>query len=412
MKVFVARQAIFNRKKQVVAYELLFRDGKQNCFPNIADDAATARLIMDNQLNLGTRYLTSGKKALINIGEESLNQELAHFLPSSDVILELLETIPPTKDNYERVRQLFHNNYRLALDDFTYSKDWEPFLKLVRLIKFDLLESPLDTIAPLVEQLKQRKNLKLLAEKVETEEEFVQAKKMGFTFFQGYFFAKPTMISQQDIEINYAIVMLIYAEVLKPHMNLGRISELFAQDTALAYKLLRLINSGVFPIKSRIESLKQALVYLGNERVLKFVNLIMTAHVATNKPTELTRLSIVRSRFCELIAQQIAPGIASMSFLTGLFSLLDAILDKPMELLVGRLPFPEIIHDALLGKSNTLYYILNVVKAMKVAVGGHYKKLVHCLICQTKACPSFMRRPLPGLICIVIMCINVKKPIY
>ncbi|AZZ95927.1 HDOD domain-containing protein [Pseudoalteromonas sp. R3] len=363
MKVFVARQAIFNRKKQVVAYELLFRDGKQNCFPNIADDAATARLIMDNQLNLGTRYLTSGKKALINIGEESLNQELAHFLPSSDVILELLETIPPTKDNYERVRQLFHNNYRLALDDFTYSKDWEPFLKLVRLIKFDLLESPLDTIAPLVEQLKQRKNLKLLAEKVETEEEFVQAKKMGFTFFQGYFFAKPTMISQQDIEINYAIVMLIYAEVLKPHMNLGRISELFAQDTALAYKLLRLINSGVFPIKSRIESLKQALVYLGNERVLKFVNLIMTAHVATNKPTELTRLSIVRSRFCELIAQQIAPGIASMSFLTGLFSLLDAILDKPMELLVGRLPFPEIIHDALLGKSNTLYYILNVVKA-------------------------------------------------
>ncbi|WP_046005259.1 EAL and HDOD domain-containing protein [Pseudoalteromonas rubra] len=363
MKVFVARQAIFNRKKQVVAYELLFRDGKQNCFPNIADDAATARLIMDNQLNLGTRYLTSGKKALINIGEESLNQELAQFLPSSDVILELLETIPPTKDNYERVRALFHNNYRLALDDFTYSKDWEPFLKLVRLIKFDLVESPLETIAPLVEQLKKRKNLKLLAEKVETEDEFIEAKKMGFTFFQGYFFAKPTMISQQDIEINYAIVMLIYAEVLKPHMNLGRISELFAQDTALAYKLLRLINSGVFPIKSRIESLKQALVYLGNERVLKFVNLIMTAHVATNKPTELTRLSIVRSRFCELIAQQIAPGVASMSFLVGLFSLLDAILDKPMELLVGRLPFPEIIHDALLGKSNTLYYILNVVRA-------------------------------------------------
>ncbi|KAF7781970.1 hypothetical protein PRUB_b1356 [Pseudoalteromonas rubra] len=363
MKVFVARQAIFNRKKQVVAYELLFRDGKQNCFPNIADDAATARLIMDNQLNLGTRYLTSGKKALINIGEESLNQELAHFLPSSDVILELLETIPPTKDNYERVRSLFHNNYRLALDDFTYSKDWEPFLKLVRLIKFDLVESPLDTIGPLVEQLKTRKNLKLLAEKVETEEEFVEAKKMGFTFFQGYFFAKPTMISQQDIEINYAIVMLIYAEVLKPNMNLGRISELFAQDTALAYKLLRLINSGVFPIKNRIESLKQALVYLGNERVLKFVNLIMTAHVATNKPTELTRLSIVRSRFCELIAQQIAPGIAGMSFLAGLFSLLDAILDKPMELLVGRLPFPEMIHDALLGKSNTLYYILNVVRA-------------------------------------------------
>ena len=111
LKVFVARQAIFNRKKHVVAYELLFRDGSSNSFPNVADNAATAKLIMDNQLNLGTRHLTSGKKALINIGPESLAQDLAHFLPAKDVILELLETIPPTNENYERVRELFHKDY-------------------------------------------------------------------------------------------------------------------------------------------------------------------------------------------------------------------------------------------------------------------------------------------------------------
>ncbi|ESP94428.1 MULTISPECIES: EAL and HDOD domain-containing protein [Pseudoalteromonas] len=363
MKVFVARQAIFNRKKHVVAYELLFRDGTKNSFPNVAENAATAKLIMDNQLNLGTRYLTSGKKALINIGEDSLNQELAQFLPADDVILELLETIPPTSANYEKVRQLFHSNYRLALDDFNYSKEWEPFLKLARLVKFDLVETPLEQIEPLVNQLKKRKNLKLLAEKVETEEEFITARNMGFSFFQGYFFAKPTMIAQNDIEINYAIVMLIYAEALKPNMNIPKIAELFAQDTALAYKLLRLINSGVFPIKNRIESLKQALVYLGHERIIKFVNLIMTAHVAETKPTELTRLSIVRSRFCELLSRQVAPSLTSMSFLTGLFSLLDAILDKPMDVVVERLPFPELLRDALVGEPNTLFYILNIVKA-------------------------------------------------
>ncbi|ASD69212.1 EAL and HDOD domain-containing protein [Pseudoalteromonas piscicida] len=363
MKVFVARQAIFNRKKQVVAYELLFRDGVKNSFPNIADDAATAKLIMNNQLNLGMRYLTSGKKALINIGPDSLRQELCEFLPANDVILELLETIPPTKQNYERIRGLFHSNFRLALDDFEYSKEWEPFLKLVRLIKFDVMENPLDTIVPVIDMIKERKNIKLLAEKVETEAEFEQAKKMGFQFFQGYFFAKPKMIEQKDITINYVIAMLIYEEALKPNMSITRLAELFAQDTALAYKLLRLINSGVFPIKSRIESLKQALVYLGNERVKKFVNLIMTAHVAEGKPTELTRLSIVRSRFCELIAQQISPGLANMSFMTGLFSLLDAILDRPMEQVVNKLPFPEQLHDALIGKPNTLYYILNIVRA-------------------------------------------------
>ncbi len=242
MKVFVARQAIFNRKKQVVAYELLFRDGVKNSFPNIADDAATAKLIMNNQLNLGMRYLTSGKKALINIGPDSLRQELCEFLPANDVILELLETIPPTKQNYERIRGLFHSNFRLALDDFEYSKEWEPFLKLVRLIKFDVMENPLDTIVPVIDMIKERKNIKLLAEKVETEEEFEQAKKMGFQFFQGYFFAKPKMIEQKDITINYVIVMLIYEEALKPNMSITRLAELFAQDTALAYKLLRLIN--------------------------------------------------------------------------------------------------------------------------------------------------------------------------
>ncbi|MFC0119577.1 EAL and HDOD domain-containing protein [Pseudoalteromonas xiamenensis] len=363
MKVFVARQPIFNKKQQVVAYELLFRDGTSNSFPNISDDRATARLIMDNQLNLGTRYLTSGKKALINIGPDSLKQELSYFLPSKDVILELLETIHPTPENYELVRSLFHSDYRLALDDFVYSKDWEPFLKLIRLIKFDIMATPLSDIKAEVEDLKQRKNLKLLAEKVETLEEFEQAKSMGFNFFQGYFFAQPRVIEQNDIDVNYAIALLIYSEVLRPNININKIAELFAQDTALAYKLLRLINSGVFPIKSRIESLKQALVYLGDDRVRKFVGLIMTAHVAHMKPSELTRLSIVRSRFCELIAKKLMPTNSNSAFLVGLFSLLDAILDKPMEVVINKLPFPEAIQEALLGKPNFLYYILNVVRA-------------------------------------------------
>ncbi|MCF6434364.1 HDOD domain-containing protein [Pseudoalteromonas sp. MMG022] len=389
MKVFVARQAIFNRRKQVVAYELLFRDGTSNSFPNIADDAATAKLIMDNQLNLGTRYLTSGKKALINIGPDSLNQELAHFLPCQDVILELLETVSPTTQNYEKVKSLFHQNYRLALDDFEYTKQWEPFLKLIRLVKFDIQQNSLDQIEELVEEFRQRKNMKLLAEKVETEAEFEQAKEMGFHFFQGYFFAKPRVIQQNDIEINHAIVLLIYAEVLKPHLSIDKIARLFAQDTALAYKLLRLINSGVFPLKKRIESLKQALVYLGDERVKKFVGLIMTAHIAEGKPTELTRLSIVRSRFCELIAKSLNPNIKGMSFLTGLFSLLDAILDRPMDQVVSRLPFPEELQDALMGKHNLLYYILNVVKAYESGSWWQLQEACSLLNINDQRLPEF-----------------------
>ncbi|MAD90058.1 MAG: histidine kinase [Pseudoalteromonas sp.] len=389
MKVFVARQAIFNRKMQVVAYELLFRDGSSNSFPNIAEDKATAKLILDNQLNLGTRYLTSGKKALINIGPESLKQELATFLPANDVILELLETIQPTKDNYELVRRLFHQNYKLALDDFVYEDAWQPFLKLVRLIKFDVMQNPLHTIVPLVEELKQKKNIKLLAEKIETEEEFEIAKKMGFHFFQGYFFAKPRVIEETDIEFNYTIVMLIYTEVLKPNLNITKIAQLFSQDTALAYKLLRLINSGVFPIKSKIESIKQALVYLGYERTKKFVGLIMTAHVAKGKPTELTRMSIVRARFCELIGNKVQPNSGSSCFLVGLFSLLDAILDRPMEKVVDKLPFPEELQNALLGEANFHYYVLNIVKAYESGSWWKLQKACQYLNISDECLPEF-----------------------
>ena len=389
MKVFVARQAIFNRKKQVVAYELLFRDGSTNSFPNIAEDKATAKLIIDNQLNLGTRYLTSGKKALINIGPDSLRQELATFLPAKDVILELLETIEPSKENYERISRLFHQNYKLALDDFVYKDTWKPFLKLVRLIKFDIMQSPLSTLGPIINELKEKKNLKLLAEKIETEEEYEEAKRMGFHFFQGYFFAKPRIIEERDIEFNYTIVMLIYTEVLKPNLNISKISQLFSQDTALAYKLLRLINSGVFPIKSKIESIKQALVYLGYERTKKFVGLIITAHVAKGKPTELTRMSIVRARFCELIGNQVKPNSGSSCFMVGLFSLLDAILDRPMEKVVDKLPFPEELQNALLGESNFHFYVLNIVKAYETGSWWKLQKACQYLNISDEYLPDF-----------------------
>ncbi|KAA1153648.1 HDOD domain-containing protein [Pseudoalteromonas sp. FUC4] len=363
MSVFVARQAIFNRSKKVVAYELLFRDSPKNYFPDIAEGQATARLIMENQLNLGTRHITSGKKALINIGPESLKLDLCAFLPCQDVVIELLETIEPTDDNYELCRGLFHSNYKLALDDFVYKPQWDRFLKLVKLIKFDIAITPLSEIQPIINKLQAHKQIKILAEKIETQEDYKLAFDMGFDYFQGYFFAKPTMIQQNDIDYNYGLVVAIYAEIMKNSPDIKAISGLFELDAALVYKLLRLINSGVFPIQSQISSLKQALVYLGHERLKKFVSLIVTAHTAGKKPAELMQVCVVRARFCELLAKKVNKSLSGEAFLTGLFSLLDAILDQPMSLLVEKLPFPDEIKTALLGDKNTLYYILNVVKA-------------------------------------------------
>lgn len=376
MSVFVARQAILNRNQNVVAYELLFRDSPENCFPGVSDGQATARLIMENQLNLGTRHITSGKKALINIGPESLKLDLCEFLPCKDVVIELLETIEPNDDTYELCRKLFHSNYKLALDDFVYSPQWERFLKLVNLIKFDIRLTPLAEIPLVVNKLKKYKNIKLLAEKIETDEEYKLARKMGFDYFQGYYFARPAMIEQKDIHYNYGLVIAIYSEVMKPDPDVKVITGLFELDAALAYKLLRLLNSGVFPLQSQISSLKQALVYLGQARLKKFVSLIVTAHTARDKPIELMQMCVIRARFCELIASKVAKQVQGEAFLTGLFSLLDAILDQPMALLVDKLPFPDEIKAALTGEKNNLYYILETVKAYETGSWWALEKAV------------------------------------
>lgn len=388
MSVFVARQAIFNRKQNVVAYELLFRNSAENFFPAIEEGQATARLIMENQLNLGTRHITSGKTALINIGPDSLKQNLCEFLPCKDVVIELLETIEPTDDNYQLCRDLFHKNYKLALDDFVYNEQWERFLKFIKLVKFDIAQTPLSDIADIVDKLKQYKKIKILAEKIETQADYHQAHKMGFDYFQGYFFAKPTMYKQQDIDYNYALVVAIYAQVMKTNPDIKQITALFEADAALAYKLMRLINSGVFPIQSKISSIKQALVYLGHERLKKFVSLIVTAHTAGKKPAELMQVCVVRARFCELLAGRVSKSLNGEAFLTGLFSLLDAILDQPMSLLVEKLPFPDEIKAALLDEKNTLYYILNVVKAYETGSWWTVEKAVILLNVKSDVLPG------------------------
>lgn len=392
MSVFVARQAIFNRRQKVVAYELLFRDSPKNFFPDIAEGQATARLIMENQLNLGTRHITSGKKALINIGPESLELDLCAFLPCQDVVIELLESIEPTDTNYELCRELFHSNFNLALDDFVYKPQWDRFLKLVKLIKFDITITPLDDIHPIIKKLKDHKQIKLLAEKIETQEEYEVAAGMGFDYFQGYFFAKPTMMKHNDIDYNYGLVVAIYAEIMGPNPDLTKIAALFELDAALAYKLLRLINSGVFPIQSKIASLKQALVYLGQERLKKFVSLIVTAHTAGKKPAELMQVCVVRARFCELIAKKVAKHQSGEAFLTGLFSLLNAILDQPMSLLVEKLPFQDEIKAALLEEKNTLYYILKVVKAYETGSWWALEQAVIFLNIQSDILPELYQK--------------------
>lgn len=361
--VYTARQAIFNRKVNVVAYELLFRDGEENRFPDIDPHEATSKLILRTHLNEGLGAVTMGKRALINFSEKSLLSGLAEILPKENVIIEILETVTPSDEVYKKCRELFHQGYILALDDFVYKKEWNRFIPLVKLIKFDISKTPLLKIKPLIDKLKERKNTKLLAERVETKEDFKLAKEMGFHFFQGYFFCKPEMRKAKDINAQSATLVSLYHELSRPQLNISKISSFFEQDVGLAYKLLKYINSGILPLKTSITSIKQALIYLGESQIRKLVALLTTAELAKNKPKEIVRLAIVRARCSELAMKRIIPSQSEEAFLAGLLSLIGAMLDRSIEEIVNELPISETIKNALIDEEDQspLRIVLNSV---------------------------------------------------
>ena len=349
MIAYTARQAILNRRENIVAYELFFRDGPDNFFPSNYDaHEATSKLIGRTHFNKGLKPVTSGKRALINFSEESLLKGLPLLLPKDEIIVEILETVTPNDAVYKACLELKSVGYVLALDDFVYNTKWKRFLYLTKIIKFDLTITPLSQITPLIVKLREKSSIKLLAEKVETKEEFVEAKRLGFHLFQGYYFCKPEMRSDVEVDSSQYILMQLYEQTLSNELQYKKITHLFEQDSNLTYKLLCFINSGGFPLKSPITSVKQALTYLGETQLRSLLALFVTTILASNKPAELTKMSIIRAKFCESVVKRITPSQAEEAFLCGLFSLLDAMLDSPLEKILNRLPVPSSIRDTLL----------------------------------------------------------------
>lgn len=356
MNVYTARQAIFNSQKKAVAYELLFRDGEENRFPDINPHHATSKLIMRTHLNGGLRTVTDGKPALINFTEECLLSGFPELLPKNKVIIEILETVNPTDEVFSKCKELFDKGYVLALDDFVHEPKWERFFDLVKMIKFDIQSTSLAEIRPLIKKLQTEKpKIKLLAERVETYEEFYVARKMGFHFFQGYFFCKPEIKKERDVKPDYGILVEIQKQLLSDTINIAAVSQCFEQDVGLTYKLLNYINSGIIPIKSKISSIKQALIYLGESQVRRLLILFTTASMASSKPQEIIRVAIIRARACELVAEKALPGASGEAFLVGLLSQIPAILDKEMGEVLENLPVSEDIKSTLLeSQSKTL----------------------------------------------------------
>lgn len=381
MNVVTARQAIVNKKAHAVGYELLFRDGKDNSFPVGMDPhAATGKLINQTHLNFGLKEITDGKRAFINFSEKCLLEDYPYLMSPKDIIVEVLESVTPSDAVYEKVKSLFHDGYIIALDDFVYSKPWARFLPFVRIIKIDIAQTPLSQVTPLINYLNEykrksnRKNkIYLLAERVETKEEFQQAKGMGFDYFQGYFFCRPEMRKYKDVEISQCTLIALYQELCQRELNTNKIAQHFRGDEALTYKLLVFMNSGIFNVSKPISDVKHALSYMGEDNVRKFISLLTTSEMAKGKPREIFRIGTIRAETCEKAARMVAPDMAQEAFMMGLLSILPSILDRSMESVLSFLKVTDDIKDALLAderncqksKGSMLYVLLKATTSVE-----------------------------------------------
>ncbi|WP_333919113.1 EAL and HDOD domain-containing protein [Vibrio crassostreae] len=346
---YVARQPILNRNKNTLGYELLFRDGERNAYPaHIESNRATYRLIVENFLSVGLNPSIPSSRCFINFPYQSLIRRLPLSLPKDKVVVEILETCQPTDELLEAVKELYQAGYMIALDDFTSTPEWERFLRYTHIVKLDIMQMGLDEACDLV-RAHQGKKFSFLAERVENEQEFQQTKEAGFKFFQGYFFSKPEIIKTKYISPEQVIAMELFQEVCKPDVDFQRVESIVAKDVALSYKLLRFVNTMSPRLEVTISSFRQALVYLGQEKLKMFVSLAVASYVSDKKPKELYGLSLQRAQFCQRMSRyQAFEGHTEQAFMIGLFSLLDALLDLSLENLVEQLPLCKSIKVALL----------------------------------------------------------------
>ncbi|MBU4228787.1 MAG: HDOD domain-containing protein [Proteobacteria bacterium] len=348
--IFVARQPIFKRNKEVFAYELLFRSGLTNYFDPLQDgEEATSKVITNSFLLIGIPAITEGKKAFINFSEDMLLKGYPSLFPKEIAVVEVLETVGATPEVVQACEALVGEGYVLALDDFLYEDRFLPLIKLAKIIKFDIRQM---SLAELEHQAKivSRYNVKLLAEKIETNEEFEATKKLGFELFQGYFFSRPHIMEGRDIPGSKLHYLQVLKVIQDEDYDFAELAKYVSRDVSLAYKLLKYANSAYFARRQKVESIEMAVAMLGQLTLRKWLSLMMLSYLADDKPSELLRLAAFRGSFCELIADQLLGRRkeAGMFHTVGMFSLLPAMLDKAMADILPELALPEAIQEALL----------------------------------------------------------------
>ncbi len=363
-EIYVGRQNIYDRKSRVVAYELLYRPTSANAAQVVDGDQATAEVLFHTLTTIGLDQLVGDCPAFINVTRNMFMHPSLAALPPDRVVLEVLEDIKADHALLDVLESLVSAGYRLALDDFVLTPDTQRLLGFAQLVKLDVLTTPMAEVIPLVSQFRSQ-GMKLLAEKIETQAMYQQCLELGFDYFQGYYFSQPQLVSGRGVPANKAALLYLIGKLNDPAATLETIEQLIARDATLSYKLLRYLNSAFFRLSHPVDTIHRAVVFLGLDSLRAWATLMMLTSFSEARD-DLTSTALMRAYMCRNLAEEQPQTVPDTAFITGLLSVMDALLKAPMKQVLDHLPLEEAIAQALLNHD------------------GPYGRLLHCTLAHER----------------------------
>lgn len=359
LDLLLARQPVFNKSQDVVAYLLLYRNGDEQAPKTINDHLATSSVILNTYASICEDGEVRSLPCYIKLTDQTLMADNFPDLPKESFILEILGHSKITPELVERVKLLNQQGYRIALSDYRPHPKYEPLLNLIHILKLDIQKTGIEQLPQVVKDLRPY-HLELLADKVETQNEFRKCHELGFALFQGYFLSKPEPVKGKKLGSSKVLLLQMMVELQSPQATAQSVEQLVINDPLLTYRILRVVNSAAFSLQREIESLSHAISLLGFEQIRKWVSLFLVTDTQ-EKPEELTRSMLVRGRMCELLAEMLGRDQPINNFITGLFSKLDVLLDMEMPELLEQVPLQAEVKAALLTNEGQLGQILDQV---------------------------------------------------
>jgi len=357
---FVARQPILDRLQNVFGYEILFRNGIEDFFS--ADPELAARSTLDSSLLFGINTLCDNRRAFVNCTREVLFKDLITLLPPSQTVAEILETVEAEDRVVAACKRLKTAGYLIALDDFAPNDPRIPLVEFADIIKVDMRATRLEERAGMIRQFGSAK-CKMLAEKVETPQEFHQARDMGFVYFQGYFFCRPELVIGREVPASRLHYVRLLEMVSRPEIDMRELEKMLKQEASICYRLLRYLNSPLFGFALEIKSIRHAMAVLGEREMRRWIRLVVAVGAAEQRCSELVLMGLTRARFCELLSKRMQSN--SDLFLMGLLSIMDAILEVSMDTLLAQLPVDRETKATLLGQVSSLRPLYQLMLAQE-----------------------------------------------